>query len=110
METLQKQTLYVCGCCKHTLPSEAFYVDKKTGLPNNYCKECRKSASRKYRKTEKRTLARDDREPYPVITSTKDPDLRQKLILSALQTVRASIKRKKQKLWEESNRDWTTFP
>lgn len=43
METLQKQTLYVCGCCKHTLPSEAFYVDKKTGLPNNYCKECRKS-------------------------------------------------------------------
>ena len=128
MDTLQKQTLYVCGCCKHTLPSEAFYVDKKTGLPNNYCKECRKSASRKYRKTEKRTLARDDREPYPVITSTKDPDLRQKLILSALQTVRASIKRKKQKLceveaelndklfiktiqlWEESNRDWTTFP
>jgi hypothetical protein len=100
METLQKQTLYVCGCCKHTLPSEAFYVDKKTGLPNNYCKECRKSASRKYRKTEKRTLARDDREPYPVITSTKDPDLRQKLILSALQTVRASIKRKKQKLCE----------
>ena len=94
METLQKQTLYVCGCCKHTLPSEAFYVDKKTGLPNNYCKECRKSASRKYRKTEKRTLARD------VITSTKDPDLRQKLILSALQTVRASIKRKKQKLCE----------
>ena len=93
METLQKQTLYVCGCCKHTLPSEAFYVDKKTGLPNNYCKECRKSASRKYRKTEKRTLARDDREPYPVITSTK-------LILSALQTVRASIKRKKQKLCE----------
>ena len=128
METLQKQTLYVCGCCKHTLPSEAFYVDKRTGLPSNYCKECRKSASRKYRKTEKRTLARDDREPYPVITSTKDPDLRQKLILSALQTVRASIKRKKQKLceveaelndklfiktiqlWEESNRDWTTFP
>ena len=85
MDTLQKQTLYVCGCCKHTLPSEAFYVDKKTGLPNNY---------------EKRTLARDDREPYPVITSTKDPDLRQKLILSALQTVRASIKRKKQKLCE----------
>ena len=100
METLQKQTLYVCGCCKHTLPSEAFYVDKKTGLSNNYCKECRKSASRKYRKTETRTLARDDREPYPVITSTKDPDLRQKLILSALQTVRASIKRKKQKLCE----------
>ena len=63
METLQKQTLYVCGCCKHTLPSEAFYVDKKTGLSNNYCKECRKSASRKYRKTEKRTLARDDERP-----------------------------------------------
>ena len=33
METLQKQTLYVCGCCRNTLPSEAFYVDKKTGLP-----------------------------------------------------------------------------
>ena len=72
METLQKQTLYVCGCCKHTLPSEAFYVDKKTGLPNNYCKECRKSASRKYRKTEKRTLARDDRDTgIPVSRSSR---------------------------------------
>ena len=100
MKTLKEQTLCVCGCCKRSLPADAFYINRKTGLPGNYCKECRKSASRKYRKTEKRTLARDDREPYPVITSTKDPDLRQKLILSALQTVRASIKRKKQKLCE----------
>ena len=100
MKTLEEQTLHVCGCCKRPLPTDAFYISRATGLPGNYCKECRKSASRKYRKTEKRTLARDDREPYPVITSTKDPDLRQKLILSALQTVRASIKRKKQKLCE----------
>lgn len=100
METLQKQTLYACGCYKQTLPSDAFYVDKRTGLPGNYCKECRKSASRKHRKAEKRTLVREDREPYPVITSTKDPELRRKLILSALQTVRASIKQKKQKLCE----------
>ena len=100
METLQKQTLYACGCCKQTLPSDAFYVDKRTGLPGNYCKECRKSASRKHRKAEKRTLVREDREPYPVIPSTKAPELRRKLILSALQTVRASIKQKKQKLCE----------
>ena len=58
METLQKQTLYACGCCKQTLPSDAFYVDKRTGLPGNYCKECRKSASRKHRKAEKRTLVK----------------------------------------------------
>ena len=75
-------------------------ITKRTGLPGNYCKECRKSASRKHRKAEKRTLVREDREPYPVITSTKDPELRRKLILSALQTVRASIKQKKQKLCE----------
>ena len=28
METLQKQTLYACGCCKQTLPSDAFYENR----------------------------------------------------------------------------------
>lgn len=82
------------------LQTDASFRRILRGLPGNYCKECRKSASRKHRKAEKRTLVREDREPYPVITSTKDPELRRKLILSALQTVRASIKQKKQKLCE----------
>lgn len=100
METLQKQMLYVCGYCKYTFPPEVPHVGKKTSLSNNYYKEYYKSASRKYRKTKKRMLARDDRESRPIIASTKDLGPRQELILPALQTVRVSIKRKKQKLCE----------
>ena len=42
MKSSKVQTLCVCGCCKRSLPASAFYINKKTGLPGNYCKECRK--------------------------------------------------------------------
>ena len=61
-----------------------FYINKKTGLPGNYCKECRKTVSRNHRKNEKRSLACDRESSYPVITSTEDPTLRRELILHAL--------------------------
>ena len=51
MKSSKVQTLCVCGCCKRSLPASAFYINKKTGLPGNYCKECRKTVSRNYRKT-----------------------------------------------------------
>ena len=85
MKSSKVQTLCVCGCCKRSLPASAFYINKKTGLPGNYCKECRKC----------------DRESnYPVITSTENPTLRRELILHALETVAASIERKRRKVRE----------
>lgn len=103
MKTLKEQTLCVCGCCKRSLPADAFYINRKTGLPGNYCKECRKSASRNSRKNEKLSLACGKEVSYPVITCTEDPVLRHKLILHALETVTVSIKRKKYKVRESES-------
>ena len=100
MKSSKVQTLCVCGCCKRSLPASAFYINKKTGLPGNYCKECRKTVSRNHRKNEKRSLACDRESSYPVITSTEDPTLRRELILHALETVAASIERKRRKVRE----------
>ena len=79
---------------------KCLYINKKTGLPGNYCKECRKTVSRNHRKNEKRSLACDRESSYPVITSTEDPTLRRELILHALETVAASIERKRRKVRE----------
>jgi len=98
METSKEPTLYVCGCCKRSLPADAFYINKKTGLPGNYCKECRKSISRNFRQAEKQTLAYDREGCYPVITSTEDPELRRKLILHALAIVAASMEQKRRRV------------
>ena len=100
MKSSKVQTLCVCGCCKRSLPASAFYINKKTGLPGNYCKECRKTVSRNHRKNEKRSLACDRESNYPVITSTENPTLRRELILHALETVAASIERKRRKVRE----------
>ena len=100
MKNSEVQTLFVCGCCNRSLPASAFYINKKTGLPGNYCKECRKTVSRNHRKNEKRSLAYDRESSYPVITSTEDPTLRRELILHALETVAASIERKRRKVRE----------
>ncbi len=106
METFKNLSLHVCGCCKRTLPIEAFYLDKKTGCPGNYCKECRKSASRKHRNVEKHSSVNKDKTIYPVITRIKDPTVRKELIRRALETVYASIERKRRKLQEiEDNLD-----
>lgn len=100
MKTSKEHTLYVCGCCKRSLPANAFYINRKTGLPGNYCKECRKTASRNGRKTEKLSLAGNKEVSYPVITNTEDPVLRRELILHALETVAASMERKRRKVRE----------
>lgn len=102
MKNSEVQTLFVCGCCKRSLPASAFYINKKTDLPGNYCKECRKTVSRNHRKNEKRSLACARESNYPVITSTEDPTLRRELILHALETVAASIERKRRKVRESA--------
>ena len=91
MKSSKVQTLCVCGCCKRSLPASAFYINKKIGL---------KTVSRNHRKNEKRSLACDRESSYPVITSTEDPTLRRELILHALETVAASIERKRRKVRE----------
>ena len=107
MEAIIKQPLHFCGCCRRDLPQEAFYVNKRTLTLDNYCKECRKTNSRKHRETSKGTTRIENRKTfYPVITQLKDPVLRSSLISHALQTVRESIQRKQNKikqheLWEE---------
>ena len=87
MKSSKVQTLCVCGCCKRSLPASAFYINKKT-------------VSRNCRKNEKRSLACDRESNYPVITSTENPTLRRELILHALETVAASIERKRRKVRE----------
>lgn len=91
---------YVCGRCKRSLPAEAFYINKKTGCPESYCKECRKAISQQQRDIDKSNLVTKCHTEYPVITRMTDPTLRKALILRALQTVAASIERKRQKLRE----------
>lgn len=105
MNALTNQVLYVCGCCKQALPAEAFYVDRKTQRPNNYCKECRKNFSRKQREADKCMPFLKENHVYPVITQTKDPVIRMSLLRHALQVVAESIARKNKKRWEEEDCD-----
>ena len=107
MEAIMNQPLYFCRYCKRELTQEAFYKDKRTLALDNYCKECRKTNSRKHRETNKTNKQFENKKnSYLVITKLRDPALRSILIDHALQTVRESIKRKQNKikqneLWDE---------
>ena len=97
MEQKNKKSLRTCGFCLKKLPLEAFYINKRTQNPDNYCKECRKATCRKrYHHTQ---IVNDTRS-YPVITETNDYSLRMTLILHARQVVRESIARKRRSLRE----------
>lgn len=94
----------ICRNCKCELPLELFYVNKTTLCPDKYCKECRKSISRKqYGNGKLSETALPDRLPYPVITQIEDREIRMQLIMHALQVVRLSIERKKTKMQEEES-------
>lgn len=97
MEQKNKKSLRTCGCCLKKLPFEAFYINKRTQNPDNYCKECRKATCRK---RYHRTQISNDARSYPVITETNDYNLRMTLILHARQVVRESIERKRRSLRE----------
>lgn len=92
----------ICKNCKRELLLEFFYVNKTTQCPDKYCKECRKSLSRRQYNNGKRSLtALPERPPYPVITQIEDRETRMHLILHALQEVRLHLERKKAKMQEE---------
>lgn len=106
MSTLMNQSLHICGCCKRELPREAFYTNKHTHVPDNYCKECRKANACKHRKRNKRALLENKKPSRQIITEVEDPELRMLLIRHALKVVADSIRRKQEKekqraLWEE---------
>lgn len=79
---------------------EAFYINRKTQSPDNYCKECRKASSRARRETEIRLKIVNNQRIYPVITRIHDRTLRLELIRHALQMVRESTERKRKQLHE----------
>lgn len=92
-----ENNLRTCGCCHRALPVEAFYLNKRTHKPDNYCKECRKSATNnRYRN---RKVA--NKHAHPIITQVADPTLRMALILHAWQSVNESIARKQRRLHEK---------
>ena len=66
-----KQTLNplvrTCHSCLRELPAEAFYVNRKTQVPDYCCKECRSAASKK-RYMDSHSV--NDTHMYPVITDT----------------------------------------
>ena len=97
MEQIPAKNVRVCGCCHRALPVDAFYADKRTLAPDNYCKECRRSMSgARYR----RSLPANTPLRYPVITEISDRTLRMCLIMNALQVVRESVLRKRKSLYE----------
>lgn len=97
-----RKTVRVCGCCHKELSIDSFYVNKRTKLPDNYCKECRRSFS----STRYHYLQVADKPPHcPVITKIPDRNLRITFILHALQVVRESVERKRRRLREEEYRN-----
>lgn len=94
----------ICANCKRELPLDSFYVNKTTFCPDKYCKECRKSISRRQYCNGKRSLsALSERPSYPVITQIEDRETRMQLILHALQVVRSLLERKKRRMLEEES-------
>lgn len=96
-----KQTLNplsrTCHFCLRELPAEAFYVNRKTQVPDYCCKECRSAASKK-RYMDSHSV--NDTHMYPVITDIQDRILRMELILHARQVVNESMARKRRRLRE----------
>ena len=88
-----KQTLTpfvrTCHSCLRELPIEAFYVNRKTLIPDYCCKK---------RYLDSRSV--NDIRTYPLITDIKDRTLRMELILHARQVVNESVARKRRRLWE----------
>lgn len=93
MNNLTQQQLHECGNCHRKLPQSDYYITR--GKRDNYCKHCRREAARgSYIEARRRLLIR---KPYIVITEVDDPEVRLLLIKKALQTVRQSIERKRQR-------------
>ena len=92
MEQTLNPTIRTCHSCLRELPIEAFYVNRKTLIPDYCCKACRSAACKK-RYLDSRSV--NDIRTYPLITDIKDRTLRMELILHARQVVNESVARKR---------------
>ncbi|QIU93565.1 hypothetical protein [Bacteroides faecium] len=102
LSTEQSTSTSSCKNCKRELPLDFFYLNKTTLCPDKFCKECRKSLSRRRYNSGKISQAIfSDRLPYPVITQIEDRETRIQFILHALQVVRLSMERKRMRTQEE---------
>uniref|UniRef100_UPI0032EB0402 hypothetical protein n=2 Tax=Bacteroides cellulosilyticus TaxID=246787 RepID=UPI0032EB0402 len=97
MKQTLNPTIRTCHSCLRELPIEAFYVNRKTLIPDYCCKACRSAACKK-RYLDSRSV--NDIRTYPLITDIKDRTLRMELILHARQVVNESVARKRRRLWE----------
>ena len=97
MEQTLNPNIRTCHSCLRELPIEAFYVNRKTLIPDYCCKACRSAACKK-RYLDSRSV--NDIRTYPLITDIKDRTLRMELILHARQVVNESVARKRRRLWE----------
>lgn len=96
-----QQPLRRCGNCQGQFPASAFYMKDKQGMPDSYCKECRKEANRLRRKGRICPDSVEDLPPsYPVITRIGQREVRLHLIMHALETVRQIAGRKKREQHE----------
>lgn len=94
-------SVHICKNCKRELPPDSFYVNKTTLCPDKFCKECRKSLSRRQYSNGKRFLATSPGESsYPVITQIEDRETRIRFILHALRVVQSRVECKKKKMQE----------
>lgn len=102
LSTQQIAGMAICKNCQRELPLESFYFNKTTLCPDKFCKECRKSISRKQYSSGKITKASlPEEHDYPVITEIGDRETRMQLIQHALEEVRLSMERKKKRVHEE---------
>ncbi len=95
------EAYHTCGHCKRTLPLSAFYLNRQTGQPQNYCKECRCSVNRQSRMEEKLHKTENRKKERVILTQIEDPALRMQYLMKALSTVNENILRKKSRLKEE---------
>ena len=110
-----KEKLYLCHRCHRLLPAEKFYIVKRSGTPDSYCRLCRKRQTTHYLRLRRlRGLGLDEaavaqalhdlespappppppQPDYPVLTSLPPGSLRHELLHRALERVRESVRRK----------------
>lgn len=95
-------TLYVCSCCRRTLPATEFYINPTSGYRDFYCKVCRSNNSRLHRIKRICSQEGNKRASYPLLTdSQEDLQTRLKMLRHALQVVRQKVEHKKELLKQQ---------
>ena len=104
METVQPNETRTCSRCHRTLPADHFYrINKSTGKPDAYCKDCRRQLNRQRQDASGADLPPTPRRPRTLIFEEPDRERRMQLIMQARRVVQASIMRKQRRMREEGD-------